>query len=250
MSARAMHDINVIGSLQLLAACEKARHAARDRHPRLGGHLRLRARRRRSSSPRRWRGSTRCALASSATSARSRTTSRPSRRRHPRSPARCCATSRRSGPSLDTQITRYLALPRRADLPRLRPAAPVRARARRDRGARRGGQEPGARRRSNVAAPGTIGLTRMIRWPARRQPAAAAAGLRRRPCAACAASGCRDVARLPAPAALRARRRHHPPDRRGRLPAALHDGGGDRATTSRAARPPARADAARPGGAR
>ena len=34
-----LHDINVIGSLQLLAACEKTEHRAHDRGPRLGRHI-------------------------------------------------------------------------------------------------------------------------------------------------------------------------------------------------------------------
>ena len=73
-----LHDINVIGSLQLLAACEKtdtvrtivvrgsaAIYGAEPNAP--------------SSSPRTWRGAFRSARASSATSASSRTTSRTSR---------------------------------------------------------------------------------------------------------------------------------------------------------------------------
>ena len=44
MSARAMHDINVIGSLQLLAALREGPDRPHDRGPRLGGHLRVGAR--------------------------------------------------------------------------------------------------------------------------------------------------------------------------------------------------------------
>ena len=72
-----LHDINVIGSLQLLAACEKtdsvrtivvrgsaAIYGAEPNAP--------------SSSPRTWRAASLCALGSSATSGSSRTTSRTS----------------------------------------------------------------------------------------------------------------------------------------------------------------------------
>ena len=53
LARRAMHDVNVIGSLQLLAALEKAPDGAHDHRARLRGHLRGRARTPRSSSPRR-----------------------------------------------------------------------------------------------------------------------------------------------------------------------------------------------------
>ncbi len=43
MSGRSMHDINVIGTLQLLAACERAHTLRDDRRARLRGHLRRRA---------------------------------------------------------------------------------------------------------------------------------------------------------------------------------------------------------------
>ena len=79
MSRRAMHDINVIGSLQLLAACEQAATDPHDRDPRAPPASTAPSRTPRSSSARRWRGCSRCAPASSATSARSRTTSRPTR---------------------------------------------------------------------------------------------------------------------------------------------------------------------------
>ena len=79
MSARAMHDINVIGSLQLLAACEQPPtiraivirgsagiYGAEPNAPQFFTE---------EMTP----PVSRCARASSATSARSRTTSRPSR---------------------------------------------------------------------------------------------------------------------------------------------------------------------------
>ena len=149
-----------------LAPAARARASARRRCARSSSAARpastAPSRRRRSSSPRRWRGSTRCARASSATSARSRTTSRPTRAATRTSPARCCATSRRSGPSADTQVTRYLSLPVVPTYlgfdPRLQFIheddaidALVAAIKNPLRGA------------VNVAAPGTIGLTRMIR---------------------------------------------------------------------------------------
>ncbi len=99
--ARSLHDINVIGSLQLLAACEKAptleRVVVRGSAAIYGCE---------GASPSFFtedmaRGCP-CAPASSAISASSRTTSRPSRGAAPTSSARCSASSPRSGPGLRT----------------------------------------------------------------------------------------------------------------------------------------------------
>ena len=79
-----LHDINVIGSLQLLAACEKTESVAHDRRARVRGHIWSGAERARSSSPRTWRAGFPCGRGSSATSVSWRTTSRTSRAAIPR----------------------------------------------------------------------------------------------------------------------------------------------------------------------
>ena len=72
---RVLHEINVIGTLQLLAACERTETPALGGRPRLGGDLRLRGRGAARSSPRTWPAPRRCAPAFSATSPSSRSTS-------------------------------------------------------------------------------------------------------------------------------------------------------------------------------
>ena len=107
---RALHDINVIGALQLLTACERteslqtlivrgsaAIYGCEGAAP--------------CSSRRRWHGAIRSRPASSATSASWRTTSTTSRAATPKSPARCCATSPRSGRGSTLRSSRYLSLP-------------------------------------------------------------------------------------------------------------------------------------------
>ena len=161
--ARALHDINVIGTLQLLAACERHRALrARDR-PRLGGDLRLRGRRRRRSSPRTWPGRSRCAPAFSATSPSSRSTSRTS-------PAAtrgsiCCMLRFQPeiGPGLDSPLVRYLSLPVVPIQLGFDPRLQLAPRRRRDRGAR--GRRPRTRCAApvNVAPSGSISLSRVLR---------------------------------------------------------------------------------------
>ena len=106
-----LHDINVIGTLQLLAACERTDDAGARRRPRLGGDLRMRGGGAVASSPRTWPGGCRCGPASSATSPSSRATSRTSPAATRSRAAACCAISRRSAPDLDTPLVRYLSLP-------------------------------------------------------------------------------------------------------------------------------------------
>ena len=110
MSTRTMHDINVIGTLQLLAACERSPSSARSSSAAPPAST-APSPTPRSSSARRWRGCSRCGPGSSATWGRSRTSSRPTRAATPTWSARCCATSPRSARRLDTQVTRYLSLP-------------------------------------------------------------------------------------------------------------------------------------------
>ena len=107
---RVLHDVNVIGTLQLLAACQRTESLERRGGPRLGGDLRLRGASP-ASSPRRWRGRFRFAPASSAISPSSRATSRTS-------PAAtrelvCCMLRFQPeiGPELDMPLVRYLSLP-------------------------------------------------------------------------------------------------------------------------------------------
>ena len=231
--ARTMHDINVIGSLQLLTACEQSTTIRDDRDPRLGRHLRLRAARARSSSARRWPGSTRCARASSATSARSRTTSRPTRAATPAWSARCCATSRRSARRSTPRspatsrcrcVPTYLGFDPRLQFVHEDDALDALVAA--VRGPVRGAV--------NVAGPGTIGLDADDpRWPAGPPLPVAGPlfgsvtdGMRR-------ARPGRAVAGLPPAAALRPGGGHHAAGRGGRLQPALHHRRRRSRTTSR-----------------
>ncbi len=108
--ARALHDINVIGTLQLLAACERTptleRVVVRGSAAIYGCEGAPR-----TSSPRTWRGGCRSAPGSSATSPSSRTTSLNFARRHPE--IACCMLRHQPeiGPDLDMPLARYLSLP-------------------------------------------------------------------------------------------------------------------------------------------
>ena len=168
MSTRTMHDINVIGTLQLLAACETLAVDPGDRDPRLRRHLRRPSPTPRSSSARRWPACFRCGPGSSATWGRSRTTSRPTPAATPAWSARCCATSRRSDRRLDTQVTRYLSLPAAPTYLGFDPRVQL-VHEEDGLGALTAAVRRPVRGAVNVASPGTIGLTRMIRL-ARRPP--------------------------------------------------------------------------------
>ena len=141
----------MIGALQLLAACERHRSLQHGDRARVGRDLRLARERRRSSSPRRWHGATRSRPASSATSASSRTTSTTSPGATPRSPAACCATSPRSGPTFDTPLVGYLSLPVVPTQLGFDPRLQFIHSVGRDRGPRGGGPQPGPRRRQRRA---------------------------------------------------------------------------------------------------
>ena len=111
------------------------------------------------------------------------------------------------GPSLDTQVTRYLSLPAVPDLPRLRPAHPARARGRRARRAGRRGPAARCAGAVNVAARGHDRAG--PHDPAGGPAAAAAAGpaVRARHRASRRRLGlARALGGLPAAAALRPRR--------------------------------------------
>ena len=145
VASRAMHDINVIGTLQLLAACEKT--------PSIRAIV--------------IRGS--AGIYGSEPAAPQFFTEEMARlyplrtrfqrdvgeienyfetfaRRHPQVVCTMLRYQPTIGPSVDTPDHALPGAAGRADLPRLRPAAAVRPRARCDRGARRRGQEPGPRR--------------------------------------------------------------------------------------------------------
>ena len=109
--ARALHEINVIGTLQLLAACERTETLRSGDRARLGGDLRLRGGGRRRSSPRTW---------PAALPLRTRFQRDISEleeyfdnfaRRHPR--LTCCMLRYQPeiGPGLDSPLVRYLSLP-------------------------------------------------------------------------------------------------------------------------------------------
>ncbi len=143
--ARALHDINVIGTLQLLAACEKC-----------DGLEAVVA-----------RGS--AAIYGSEGAAPSFYTEEMARRyplktrfqrdigelesyfdnfarRHPQVTCTMLRFQPEIGPGLDQPLVRYLSAARGADPARFRPAAAARSRRGRDRRARRGDAQPGPRR--------------------------------------------------------------------------------------------------------
>ena len=142
MSTRTMHDINVIGTLQLLAACERSPtiraivirgsagiygsepHAPQFFSEEMARLFPLRTRFQRDV------GEIENYFETYA-------------RRHPGVVCTMLRYQPAIGPALDTQVTRYLSLPVGADLPRLRPAPPVRPRGGRPR--RAGGRGPAAR---------------------------------------------------------------------------------------------------------
>ena len=138
MSARAMHDINVIGSLQLLAACEQSPtiraivirgsagiygaepHAPQFFTEEMARLFPLRTRFQRDVGE-------------------IENYFETYSRRHPEVTCTMLRYQPAIGPSLATQVTRYLVPAGLPDLPRLRPAPPVRPRGRRARGAGRRG---------------------------------------------------------------------------------------------------------------
>ena len=125
-AARQLHDVNVIGTLQLLAACGDAARPADARRPRLGLDLRLRARRAGVLHRGRWPAARSPAHALPARRRRARAaSSRRSRAAHPRSPARVLRLQPIIGATLDTPIMRLLPRAGRPDVARLRPAPAV-----------------------------------------------------------------------------------------------------------------------------
>ena len=242
--ARALHDLNVVGTLQLLAALEAPPAPADARRAGLGRRLRLRAGRRPPSSPRTWPGARPPRTRFQRDVAELEHLVDGFARRHPRRRARrSCASSRSSARGLDTPITRLVRAAGRPDGPRLRPAGPGPRRRGRRRRPGPGGPPPGPRRgqrrrarrrvaqpapappRAALAARGRAALRpgRRARAPAR-GPAAAAAEDR---CASCATAAAVSTARMA---------------RRARVPRPLHDG--------RRARARARPDAGGAGRAR
>ena len=93
-------------------------------------------------------------------------------RRHPQVTCTMLRYQSTIGPSVDTQVTRYLSLPVVPDLPRLRPAAAVHPREGRGRRASSPASSGRCAARSTSPREGTIGLTRMIRLAGKLQPAA------------------------------------------------------------------------------
>ena len=108
---RVLHDINVIGTLQLLAACERTddpRHViVRGSAAIYGCEGAVAAVLHRGP----WPEPSRCGPGSSATSASSRSYFENFARRHPDLTCACSASSRRSAAGLDSPLVRYLSLP-------------------------------------------------------------------------------------------------------------------------------------------
>ena len=140
-----MHDINVIGSLQLLGACERSPtvraivirgsagiYGSEPQAPQFFTEEMARL------YPLRTRFQRDVGEIENYFETYSR--------RHPQVTCMMLRYQPAIGPSTDSQVTRYLGLPVVPDLPRLRPAAPVHPRERRARGADRLDQEPAARR--------------------------------------------------------------------------------------------------------
>ncbi len=159
--ARVLHDVNVIGTLQLLAACQRTdtlrgwSSAGRRRSTAARG-------RRPPSSPRRWRARSRFEPASSATSPSSRPTSTTSPAATRTSSAARCATSPRSAPTstprwLATSASRW-SRPSSASIPGSSSSTPTTRPGPWPR--RRGAPVRGA---VNVAPSGSISLSHILR---------------------------------------------------------------------------------------
>ena len=97
--AAILHDVNVIGTLQLLAACQRTESLGEGGGTGLGGDLRVRGAIAELLHGADGSGSSRFAPASSAISPSSRGTSRTSLAGTRGSSAACCAISRRSAPT-------------------------------------------------------------------------------------------------------------------------------------------------------
>ena len=174
LSPQAMHDVNVIGSLQLLAALEKAPDGAHDHRARLRRDLRGGAPRpavlHRGDDP-----PVPAALALPARRGRDRELLRDLLAAAPRGglhDAPLPARDRALGALADHSLPLAARVP---DLPRVRPAAPGGARARRARRARGGRGSAGSRSRER----GGRGHDRPGPHDQARAPGAAAAGRRR-----------------------------------------------------------------------
>ena len=153
MSSRSMHDINVIGSLQLLTACERSPtirsivirgsagiygsepHAPQFFDEEMARLYPLRTRFQRDVGE-------------------IENYFETFSRRHPQVTCTMLRYQPAIGPALDTQVTRYLSSPGGPDLPRLRPAAAAGARGGRHRraGGRRSQPGPGRRERGRARA--------------------------------------------------------------------------------------------------
>ena len=226
VSPRKAHDINVIGSLQLLAACEKADsvraivirgsagiYGAEPGAPQfftedMARLYPLRSRFQRDVGE-------------------IENLFETYRRRHPQVTCTMLRYQPTIGPTQDTQVTRYLSLPvvptylgfdPRVQFVHERDAIEAFVTA----------VKNPVRGAVNVAAPGTIGLTKMLRRAGKLSVPVAAplfptVAVRRPP-----RRHVRLLAGLPAPAALRPGRRHDTPHRRDRLPAPVRRGRGGR----------------------
>ena len=138
-------------------------------------------------------------------------------------PSRCCASPTAWARTCTTSHTRLLSLPGGADDPRLRPALPVHPRGRHRRRARARGRATTCTASTTRAADGVLALSEVDR-PARQAAAPVlppwGTGTRRR--GRCAASALRIPAEMLQPAALRPRA-GQPQAQGDRLPAALDD---------------------------
>ena len=126
-------EINVIGTMQLLAACQKARASAAARREVVGRGLRLLARATRRCSPRTWGRSAAPRAASARTRSRSRATCAGSPGAGPTSRSPRCGSPTSSARGIRTSMTDYFALPVVPVPLGLRRPAAVRARGRRRR---------------------------------------------------------------------------------------------------------------------
>ena len=144
------HENNVIGTMNILAACSGPGLAgAQGRLQVLARTTTAASRTTPRSSPRRWAARTRRARRSSATSSRPSAPSRDFAERNPeRHRHACCASPTASGPDLRTSHTPPVRAARRARDPRLRPALPVHPRGRHRR-------LPRARRRATTSPAST-----------------------------------------------------------------------------------------------
>ncbi len=210
-----MHDINVIGTLQMLAACERSEtiraivirgsagiYGSEPQAPQffreeLARLFPLRTRFQRDV------GEIENLFETYA-------------RRHPDVVCTMLRYQPAVGPALDTQVTRYLRPPVAPTYLGFDPRIQV-VHEEDGLGALLAAVRSPVRGAVNVASPGTIGLTRMIRMAGRAPLPLAGAAVRQRHRRADPRWAALAVARLPAPAALRPRGGHHAAGRGGGL---------------------------------